>query len=79
MLKKVTEGTELFEDTCEKLYATTNPSQKEKFEQELKKEIKKLQRLRDQIKSWISNGDIKDKSALIDNRKLIESVRVDDL
>lgn len=29
-----------------------NPNQREKLESELKKEIKKLQRLREQIKSW---------------------------
>ncbi len=29
-----------------------NPAQKEKYEADLKKEIKKLQRYRDQIKTW---------------------------
>lgn len=47
---------------------------KEKYEADLKKEIKKLQRLRDQIKSWIASGEIKDKSTLLDYRKLIETV-----
>ena len=37
-----------------------------------KKEIKKLQRYRDQIKTWSANSDIKDKKALLDARKLIE-------
>lgn len=46
----------------------------EKYEADLKKEIKKLQRLRDQIKSWIASGEIKDKSSLLDNRRLIETV-----
>jgi CCR4-NOT transcription complex subunit 3 len=40
---------------------------------DLKKEIKKLQRLRDQIKSWISSSDVKDKDALVEARKLIET------
>jgi CCR4-NOT transcriptional regulation complex NOT5 subunit len=40
---------------------------------DLKKEIKKLQRLRDQIKTWISSNDIKDKTALTNARKLIET------
>jgi CCR4-NOT transcription complex subunit 3 len=39
-----------------------------------KKEIKKLQRLRDQIKLWIASGGIKDKSNLFETRKLIETV-----
>ncbi len=40
---------------------------------DLKKEIKKLQRLRDQIKTWIGSSDVKDKDTLIDTRKLIET------
>lgn len=43
---------------------------KEKYEGDLKKEIKKLQRLRDQIKSWVGGNEIKDKSALIEARKV---------
>jgi len=71
-LKKVDEGVETFEDIWKKVQAATNSNQKEKFETDLKKEIKKLQRLRDQIKSWIANSDIKDKSSLLEHRKLIE-------
>jgi hypothetical protein len=37
---------------CTQVHDTENTNQKEKFEADLKKEIKKLQRLRDQIKSW---------------------------
>ena len=48
----------------------------EKYEEDLKKEIKKLQRLRDQIKTWLASGEIKDKSTLMDNRKLIETVNL---
>ncbi|KAF8939639.1 Not1 N-terminal domain, CCR4-Not complex component-domain-containing protein [Dissophora ornata] len=72
VLKKVSEGVETFEETLEKIETSTNANQKEKYESDLKKEIKKLQRLRDQIKTWISSSDIKDKRALMDNRKLIE-------
>lgn len=73
-LKKVTEGVETFEDIWQKVHNATNSNQKEKYEADLKKEIKKLQRLRDQIKSWIASGEIKDKSVLMENRKLIETV-----
>ncbi|KAG2204633.1 hypothetical protein INT46_006732 [Mucor plumbeus] len=73
VLKKVSEGVETFDNIFDKIQSTTNPNQKEKYEQDLKKEIKKLQRLRDQIKTWLSSNDIKDKTALMDNRKLIES------
>ena len=34
------------------VYDTENVNQKEKYESDLKKEIKKLQRYRDQIKTW---------------------------
>lgn len=54
---------------------STNPSQKEKLEDSLKKEIKKLQRSRDQIKAWTAQNDVKDKKPLLDKRKLIETVR----
>jgi hypothetical protein len=37
---------------CLQVHDTENINQKEKFEADLKKEIKKLQRLRDQIKAW---------------------------
>lgn len=73
-LKKVTEGVETFEDIWQKVHNATNSNQKEKYEADLKKEIKKLQRLRDQIKSWIASGEIKDKSTLLEYRKLIETV-----
>lgn len=73
-LKKVTEGVETFEDIWQKVHNATNSNQKEKYEADLKKEIKKLQRLRDQIKSWIASAEIKDKSSLLDYRKLIETV-----
>ena len=33
-----------------------------------------MQRLRDQIKTWLASGEIKDKSDLMANRKLIETV-----
>lgn len=73
--KKVDEGVVEFEEIYDKIHSpTTNPAQKEKLEDNLKREIKKLQRLRDQIKTWAASNDIKDKGPLIDKRKLIETV-----
>ncbi|KAG6850151.1 hypothetical protein H0H93_000278 [Arthromyces matolae] len=72
-LKKVAEGVELFESIYEKMQASTNQTQKEKLEMDLKTQIKKLQRLRDQIKTWVASNDIKDKSSLLENRRLIET------
>lgn len=59
----------------DKIQASSNQTQKEKLEADLKTQIKKLQRLRDQIKTWMASSDVKDKQPLIDNRKLIETVR----
>lgn len=64
-----------FQGIHEKLVLSTNSSQKEKLEDSLKKEIKKLQRSRDKVKAWISSNEIKDKKPLMDQRKLIETVR----
>ncbi|CAE6434528.1 unnamed protein product [Rhizoctonia solani] len=72
-LKKVAEGVELFESIYEKMQASTNQTQKEKLETDLKTQIKKLQRLRDQIKTWVASNEIKDKTHLLENRKLIET------
>ncbi|KAG7029158.1 CCR4-NOT transcription complex subunit 3, partial [Cucurbita argyrosperma subsp. argyrosperma] len=79
VLKKVQEGVDVFDSIWNKVYDTDNSNQKEKFEADLKKEIKKLQRYRDQIKTWIQSSEIKDKKvsasyeqALLDARKLIE-------
>ncbi|KAL7462410.1 hypothetical protein ACHAXS_002788 [Conticribra weissflogii] len=73
VMKKVDEGVELFDEIWEKVYSAEQQNQKEKYEVELKKEIKKLQRLRDQIKTWIGSSEVKDKDSLIDARKLIET------
>ncbi|MFS8160478.1 MAG: hypothetical protein ACMG6E_09795 [Candidatus Roizmanbacteria bacterium] len=40
----------------------------------MKKEIKKLQRLRDWFKTSMNNQDIKDKSKLVEAKKRIETV-----
>lgn len=62
----------------DKIQQSTNQTQKEKLEVDLKSQIKKLQRLRDQIKTWCQSNDIKDKQPLMDNRKLIETVSWDE-
>ncbi|RYP18601.1 hypothetical protein DL767_009809 [Monosporascus sp. MG133] len=71
--KKVDEGVQEFEAIYEKIEQSNNVSQKEKLEDNLKREIKKLQRLRDQIKTWAASNDIKDKAPLMEKRKLIET------
>lgn len=73
VFKKVKEGLEIFDGYYEKLQGCESQSQKEKLEGDLKREIKKLQRQRDQIKNWLSGNDVKDKKQLLENRKLIEN------
>lgn len=73
-LKKVGEGVEQFESLYEKMQQSQNQTQKEKMESDLKTQIKKLQRLRDQIKTWQQSNDIKDKKSLNDGRRSIEMV-----
>ena len=70
--KKIAEGLVVFDSIWKKVYSTSEHSQREKLSLELKKELKKLQRCRDNIKSWIANNVIKDKSALVTQRRLIE-------
>lgn len=72
--KKIAEGLSLFDDVYEKALTTELSSQRDKFEGDLKKEIKKLQRLRDQLKQWLSDTSIKlDKNLLLENRGKIEN------
>jgi CCR4-NOT transcription complex subunit 3 len=73
VLKKVNEGIIEFEGFLKKVYNANSNNQKEKHENDMKKEIKKLQRLREQIKSWVSSNEIKNKSPLVDARKRIEA------
>jgi len=72
VLKKVEEGIEEFNNVWENVHSATHANQREKFEAELKTQIKKLQRDREQIKTWQSDKSIKDKNALAENRKKIE-------
>lgn len=72
--KKVAEGLQQFDEIHDKIAATDNPSLKDKLEGDLRKEIKKLQRSRDQVKQW--SGDLSnklDRSALQESRSRIEN------
>lgn len=73
VFKKINEGLEIFDTYYERHEnCTNNPSQKDKLESDLKREVKKLQRLREQIKSWQSSPDVKDKDSLLDYRRSVE-------
>ncbi|EAW11578.1 CNOT2/3/5 family protein [Aspergillus clavatus NRRL 1] len=71
--KKVAEGIQTFEGIYEKIRSTSNATQRDKLEENLKREIKKLQRFRDQIKSWASGNEVKDKTPLLEQRRAIET------
>merc|ERR1719204_1373756 len=71
-LKKVGEGIVVFDQIWVRVHEAKKQNLKEKHEAELKKEIKRLQRYRDQIKSWMGNDYVKEKRALAEARKNIE-------
>lgn len=73
--KKVAEGIQSFESIYDKIKLATNTTQRDKLEDNLKREIKKLQRFRDQIKTWAAGNEVKDKAPLLEHRKAIETVR----
>ena len=56
----------------DKVYSAPSPALKEKHEGDLKKEIKKLQRYRDDIKKWATSSEIKNKDTLYEWRRKIE-------
>ena len=72
--KKIAEGILEFDSTLERIEQSTNAAQKEKLEGDLKRVIKKLQRMRDQVKSWAALNEIKDKAPLLEQRQRIETV-----
>lgn len=72
VMKSISEGLGKFKEIWEKAQEAGTQNLKDKYEGELKKEIKKLQKLRDQLKSWASSSDVKNKQPLLDARKSIE-------
>lgn len=72
VFKKVAEGVVTFDSIYDKVQQSNNQTQKEKLESDLKREIKKLQRFRDQIKTWLGGNEIKDKKPLMEQRRIIE-------
>ena len=72
-IKETEAGIELVGNAYQKLKtAGQGSTNREKFEQDYKREVKKLQRIRDQIKVQLNNSDVKDKSKLLEARRRIE-------
>lgn len=72
LLKKIDEGIDEYDSLYEKFTDAANQPLKERFEGDLKKEIKKLQRHREQVKGLIQNPEVKDKKALEVARRRVE-------
>ena len=62
ILTKIDDGLIAFDRLYEKVKKAEDKKTKVKHEGELKKEIKRLQRHRDQVKAWINSTEVKDKS-----------------
>lgn len=67
VLKKIQEGLEEFRVIWDRATQATAPNLKEKYEADLKKEIKKLQRQRELVKGWASGSYVQNKSSHFDS------------
>jgi len=74
VLKKVEDGLDEFQTTWDFAASCSSGPQKDKYGEELKKSINKLQRLRAQIREWLGQGEVKSvcKDKLEESRKRIE-------
>ena len=73
-MKKIHEGLEIFEDYWSKFHNAPSDNLRDKYELELKREIKKLQRFREQIKGWMLDSNVKEQDPLVEARHQIEEV-----
>lgn len=73
-LKKVDEGVEEYNRLKDAHHRASQPNQKEKLEENLKAQIKKLQRDRNQLSSWIAEKSVKDKDLLMEGKSKIEAL-----
>lgn len=71
-LKRVQEGCDEWDALWDKLEDTADASQRDKIICELKRDLKKLQRLRETVRGWAAGGDVKDHTPLQDARRNVE-------
>eukprot|EP00033_Pygsuia_biforma_P003525 GCRY01003859.1.p1 GENE.GCRY01003859.1~~GCRY01003859.1.p1 ORF type:complete len:1126 (+),score=188.68 GCRY01003859.1:109-3486(+) len=79
VVKKVSELIQECKFSVDKIKASSNNKQKEKYETEHRNVVRKLQRYREQIRSWLAANDVKNKekeNELIEWRKEIEEQMV---
>ncbi|ORC89631.1 CCR4-NOT transcription complex subunit 3 [Trypanosoma theileri] len=72
LVRRAQDGVESFDDLYDKYLKAGSQTLKERFEGELKREIKKVQRFRENIKVFISNPEVKDTKMLETSLKSIE-------
>lgn len=76
-LKKVHEGVEAWEDDLKRYQSESNKETQQRTFASLKTDLKKLQKLREQVRRWITTGEIKGQDeALSEARRSIESCMV---
>eukprot|EP00435_Cladocopium_sp_Y103_P067268 s359_g29.t1 len=73
-LKKVDEGVEEYNRLKEAHHRASQPNQREKLEESLKAQIKKLQRDRNQLSAWIADKSVKEKDHLMESKSKIEAL-----
>ncbi|KAK9823430.1 hypothetical protein WJX72_002698 [[Myrmecia] bisecta] len=74
-VKNIQEGLEEYRSWGRKLEAATkrdDMKEKEKLLAEMKRELKKLQRLRDQVRNWLDQAALASNQALLDARRAVE-------
>jgi len=73
--KKIQEGVENLEEIEAKMNTAEIPAQKEILAADLKTQIKKLLRQKDQLTVWWADSNVKNKDPIIEHRRLIDVVR----
>jgi CCR4-NOT transcription complex subunit 3 len=72
-LSLVEEGCSTFNQLLRKIQTAATQTQKERFESDLKKELKKLQRIRDSLRS-LESQDSRNKSRIVEAKRKIEEL-----
>ena len=72
-LKKVHEGVESWGQEWAQLQTIYDFSQRDKIIEGLKRDLKKLQRLREQVRGWLTTGEVRGQDdALQEARRMVE-------
>lgn len=75
-LRKINEGVNDWTKLFTKLQNTKDESKCEKLVAELKRDLKRLQRHREQVRAWIASGELKEFGHLQEARRSVEELMV---